>query len=126
MIGTKSNAGGGSGGILTIPNSAAAGGTSSSAAGQRSLANQISSPKGVIATIVVVLGLVLVVAIIGQREKVRNALEPHSIVINAWNMLVVGLIVLADFLLIKILLAKLVAWHFPGSATLGAVVHAAA
>lgn len=114
-----------SGGILTIPN-ASASRASGSTANQSSLANTIAAPKGVLATILVVLGLVLVVAIIGQREKVRNAIEPHSIVINAWNMLVVGLIVLADFLLIKILLAKLVAWKFPGAASLATVVDSAA
>ena len=125
MIGSQSGTGRSTGGILTMPNAASAN-MSSSGASQRSLASQVASPKGVVATVLVVLGLVLVVAIIGQREKVRNALEPHSIVVNAWNMLVVGLIVLADFLLIKILLAKLVAWHFPGSNSLATVVHAAA
>lgn len=122
MIGAKQNA---SGGTITLPNAAAAN-MSSSGAAQRSLAGTVSAPKGIIATILVVIGLVLLVAIIGQREKVRNALEPHSIVVNAWNMIVVGVIVLADFLLIKILLAKMVAWHFPGSATVAQVVHAAA
>lgn len=113
------------GGPMTVP-TAALGNTSSSAASQRSLATGISSPNGVVATILVIVGLTIFFAILGQREKVRNALEPHSIVVNAWNMLIVGFIVLADFLLIKILLAKMVAWHFPGSSTIAAVVHAAA
>lgn len=126
MIGTGNKAGGASGGILTLPNAAAGGNTAASSNAQRSLATQISSPKGVVATILVILGLVVGAAILGQREKVRNALEPHSIVVNAWNMLIIAIIVLADFLLLKILLAKMVAWHIPGSATVASVVHAAA
>lgn len=120
MLGSSTS----TGGIMTLPN-AASSSASNTTANQQSLANTVAAPQGVLATILVVLGLVIVVAIIGQREKVRNALEPHSIVVNAWNMLVVGLIVLADFLLIKILLAKMVAWHVPGADQLATVVHAA-
>lgn len=75
--------------------------------------------------LVTFIALYLVWAALEQHQRIKEAVSPSNIAINARNILFVGFTAIVGIVWLKIAMTKLTAWGVPGAAAVAKVVAAA-
>lgn len=84
--------------------------------------NRGALPEGdhIVATALVILGLWMVWAVVQQRQRIKDQIQPSNIALNFHNLITFLLSALIIFGLWKIFLAKCIAWKIPGAKAVAA------